>query len=92
MKQYICSTCFLKTTNPMVLINTEKAGCVKCGKSGYRCPRCGSQMRTKMTTTSTVQAKPDSEPQLKINTGQQEFSVQVGRAKTIKKKRLRKNE
>jgi uncharacterized Zn finger protein len=45
-RSYFCVSCGYKSSNSNSLIK-GKGGCSSCGKSNYKCPRCGMIMKMK---------------------------------------------
>ncbi len=48
---YYCTGCNNKTADSSSLIKS-KGGCRSCGKSGYKCPKCGMIMKAHKFSTN----------------------------------------
>lgn len=46
-KMYFCPNCSYKSNTTQGLLSSNKKGCSSCGKSNFKCPRCGMFMKIK---------------------------------------------
>lgn len=60
-QQHFCQHCGLKTTKATDLIKAGK-GCSSCGKSNYRCPRCGMPMKVRKINSPSSPIRHPSYP------------------------------
>lgn len=51
-KLYFCTSCGFKSSNSDSLIK-RKGGCASCGRSNYKCPKCGMIMKMIKTGVAT---------------------------------------
>jgi len=75
---YFCTSCGFKTQNTQEMIKGA-GGCTSCGKSGYKCPRCGLYMKTRKNSGLNVHQNKNSEPHVKLVVFKPEASVKSGR-------------
>ncbi len=85
---YYCTGCNNKTADSSSLIKSKR-GCRSCGKSGYKCPKCG--MAIKMQRAHTVNQhipKPSIETGVKLQSkaihGETEKATRLIKIKRVK--------
>jgi uncharacterized C2H2 Zn-finger protein len=77
---YYCSGCSYRSSTTQGLIGGKGKGCASCGKSGYKCPKCGMPMKsrkanyTKSPVNQQIEQIKEMNNNAKIETGKQSQS------------------
>lgn len=85
MYNYYCTNCGFSSSQTNNLIKTNRQGCTSCGRSNFKCPRCGLLMKSRKNPTIIPNNVVQNNPSI-VKDGTYEKGVKTGRNIKINKK------